>query len=138
MFSFIGTKKDASIVRVGCQPSRNGTLLDDVYLLNKPDQDHTENYCATTMTMIDNEQNCTQGFGVRSDTGDNTCSTDIHYSSFTVKGENAQNDLIQCTMKDCGDVCDGCDIEFYHNTIDRDEIFNPTQSEPVVRFNQNL
>ena len=112
--------------------------MDDVYLLNKADQDHTENYCATTMTMIDNEQNCTQGFGVRSDPDDNTCSTDIHYSSFTVKGENAQNDLIRCTMKDCGDVCDGCDIEFYHNTIDRDEIFNPTQSEPMVRFNQNL
>ena len=108
-------------------------------MLNKADQDHTEAYCATTMTMIDREENCTQGSGVRSGgTSYNTCSTDILYSSFTVKGENAQNDLIRCTMKDCGDVCDGCDIEFYHNTIDRDEIFNPTQSEPMVRFNQNI
>ena len=38
----------------------------------------------------------------------------------------------QCVMEGTQDVsCEGCSIRFYHNGIDRDDIFDPTKSGDV-------
>ena len=39
----------------------------------------------------------------------------------------SQNDYKLCEMRDCGDLCDGCSIRFYHNSIDQDEFFAHSQ-----------
>ena len=38
----------------------------------------------------------------------------------------------QCTMEGSEEVgCEGCSIRFYHNGIDRDDIFDPTKNGDV-------
>ena len=74
--------------------------------------------------MYEEAENCNLNNGTES------CYNEVR--TFSVGGKNAREDLQKCVMEDCGEACDGCEIHFYHNSIDRDEIFDPTQSNAMV------
>lgn len=43
-------------------------------------------------------------------------------------------ELQQCTMEGSEEIgCEGCNIRFYHNGLDRDDIFDPTKDGRVSK-----
>ena len=76
------------------------------------------------MELYEESQSCNSSSLNRDGAGDETCSSEVR--TFMA------DEFDKCTMSGCGSVCDGCDILFYHNTIDRDEIFDPTSTDPMV------
>lgn len=47
-----------------------------------------------------------------------------------------QNDYTVCEMSDCGDLCDGCSIRFYHNSIDADEFFEHSRVSKLRKISK--
>ena len=93
-----------STIHIACQPSsKAGRLRENFYLING---NNKEDYCKVVLEEYDNS---TKGNG-----------SDPAAIEVLVLEEKDYN---FCELSDCGDLCDGCSIRFYHNSIDEDEFF---------------
>ena len=85
-----------STVDFACQPSIEGRLLGRFYLINQTTQEQSD---------------------MRS------CKTVFEGNRDLQNDSLIQGDYKICEMSDCGDLCDGCTIRFYHNSIGEDDFF---------------
>ena len=85
-----------SAVDVACQPSIGGRLLGKFYLINETNK-------------------------VEGDMG--SCKTVLESNHDLQNDSLVLGDYKMCEMSDCGDLCDGCSIRFYHNSIGEDDFF---------------
>ena len=101
----IANKKDQSITRIACHElTDNGTLSEFVYFsANEAHQDN-HRYCELVMRNVE----------------DPSGTWDV--SQMNTKSKKMQ----QCVMEGTAEInCEGCDVRFFHNTIDSDQIFTP-------------
>ena len=127
MFDLGGTK-NADIVRMACHPSKGGSVLDQFYLFGNASHEKMSDYCKTVLQYHNPAQPSTPSTTPKNNAGEGNKETDSDKdddkSDFSVIAINVE-DVTQCVMSDCKDVCDGCSVNFYHNKILEDDIFAP-------------
>ena len=97
-----------NIVHVACQPSIDGRYLENFHLMKDHEEDESNMlYCKSVLEKLRNLEN-SNGSEPNTD------------QVLTL----AQDSYKVCEISDCGDLCDGCTIRFYHNSMDEDEFFD--------------
>ena len=142
---YLAGKKDESMVRIGCHEEvsfksktklkglKNGTLSEHLHFTSNAQSEEQADYCQKVLKEIENPVQKTSVIArsnqviKRSD--DETTDTGLEIDSVYLP------ELQQCIMTGSRDTgCDGCNIRFYHNGIDRDDIFDPTKDGRVSKL----
>ena len=129
----IGNTKDHSIVRIGCHDISNRSLSEVFYLSRNSSFETDKNsYCSKVMGTRNNSVSIKTRPELNPEVR-NSIDDDSDSSTETTEG-NAIIDkldskkLQHCDMAGSDEInCEGCDVRFYHNGIDRDYIFNPVE-----------
>ena len=104
ILSHLADSHDESIVRIGCHQSFQGNLSENIYYTLDATSEEETNYCEEVLADLENPD---------------------------LPSINLPQ-MQQCIMVGSEDIgCEGCNIRFYHNGIDRDDIFDPTKDGRV-------
>ena len=110
-------------------------MSEDFYLI----KGDNEGDCQTVLEKINSQKDNESEVVVRG--FDTQGSRTVEEGSLEVATANkaltlVQNDYTVCEISDCGDLCDGCSIRFYHNSIDEDEFFEHSQVSKLRKISK--
>ena len=134
----VADEKDDSIVRIGCHEISNQSLSEVFYLSrNAKFESNTNTYCPTIMKTLAAPLNITTRSNFVADI-QNRNDDGISASESTLDvmkiDQLDTKKLQQCSIAGTAEInCEGCDVRFYHNRVDRDFIFNPSQEEGELK-----
>ena len=127
--------KNESIVRIGCHETIQGNLSEYMYYMVNAKSEEQPNYCEIVFSTLENpEQERSVFTHLRNDqieVGNVETSNKVEES--LVEPVNLRQ-MQQCIMVGSEETgCDGCNVRFYHNGLDRDDIFDPTKDGLVSK-----
>ena len=113
------------MVRIGCHQLVQGNLSPHIYFLDADSEKQTD-YCETVLELLENPDE-KRSIMTRSNVDNETTLAKAYFPDSV-----HLPDLQQCIMRGSEEIgCKDCDIHFYHNQLDRDDIFDPTKSGGV-------
>lgn len=122
------------MVQIGCHELKQGNLSEHIYFTSKAQPEEQEDYCETVLKEVENPVQKTSVISrsnrviKRSDDETTSANENLETGSVFLR------ELQQCIMTGSEESgCKGCSIRFYHNGIDRDDIFDPTKDGRVSK-----